>query len=145
MVRRQKIADEVKAQIIAESVLGGSNRAIGKKYGVSEATVRLWRKVASAQPIVTQEKRVDIGELVFEYIQAGFLALIAQAKEAATPSLIREQGHSLYLLHGTLADKLVSILRGIESGQTIETGPPRLLPPHDPRLPDSASYPDDDR
>ena len=106
---------ELKAQVIAEHVLGDSYNTLARRHNVPKATIQHWLTDRPVSPMVIPEKD-ELGAMVYEYLKAGLGALIAQANAAATPDVIRGQGQSLYLLHGTLADKIVLILRGIEAG-----------------------------
>lgn len=110
-------APELKAQVIADASLGMSKSAIARKYSIPRTTVRSWTEEAPPLPVAASEKRDDLGRLVFEYLTTGLEALIAQNREAARSEYIRAQpADALYLLHGTMADKLVAIFGAIEAG-----------------------------
>lgn len=109
--------DEFKAEVIARASMGEPVKALAREYKMPEATVRYWRDTAKAQPVLAPEKREDLGVLVYEYLVAGLQALIAQAREVAKAEYIQEQSaDKLYLLHGTLADKLIALFGAIERG-----------------------------
>ena len=108
--------DEIKAQVIAEATLGATVKGLARKYDMPEATVRYWRDTARAQPVLAPEKKDDLGHLVYDYIAATLRALTAQAEVVAEPEYIRAQpADKLYLLHGTMADKAVSVLERLDA------------------------------
>lgn len=112
---------EQKAQIIAEWTLGVPAHALAKKHGIPRSTVRAWTGGLTIAPVVASEKREDLGALVYEYLATGLRALIAQARETAQAEYIQKQSaDQLYLLHGTLADKLIAIFGAIERGRPAE-------------------------
>jgi len=111
---------EVKAQVLIDFALGMSKAAIARKHSLPRTTVIDWITTQESPiPTVTDiEKKDDLGALVYEYLATGLNALIAQAREAARPEYIRAQpADALYLLHGTIADKLIAIFGAIERGQ----------------------------
>lgn len=112
-------APEVKAQVIADLTLGMAAKAVARKYDVPDATVRYWRDTerAKAQPLLAPQKRADLGQLVYDYLVAGLTALRAQAGALGDAEWFQKQGPSTYLIHGTLADKMVIVFQGIELGQ----------------------------
>lgn len=107
--------DDTKAAALVDLMAGSSVSAVAKKYGASRQTVRVWRDTTNVQPVVSQEKRVDLGERLFRYLDSGLAALEAQARVAADPAYIRAQpAGELAILHGVLADKLVRVLAALE-------------------------------
>lgn len=108
---------ETKAQVLADHALGMSKSAIARKYEIPRTTVIAWIKDAGEiLPTVTDtQKRDELGVLVYDYLATGLRALIAQVRESGEPTYIRAQpADKLYLLHGTIADKLIAILANIE-------------------------------
>ena len=104
---------EIKAQVIAKHGLGEPKARIARDLGVSRGYVQ--QVTRDAPPMLSSEKRDDLGRLVYEYVSATLLALTAQAKVAADPTYIwKQSADQLYLLHGTMADKAVSILERLE-------------------------------
>ncbi len=112
-----KYTDDIKAQVLVDHQMGLSYNAIARKHKIPKPTVANW---LNGQPALVDTSVIpqkdELGQLVYEYLKAGLIALTAQARQAATPGLIAAQGESLYLLHGVLADKVVLVLRGIERG-----------------------------
>lgn len=106
---------EVKAQVIADRLLGMSLAQLAKKYEVPKATVQHW---VNDRPVSRVEipQKDDLGALVYEYLSTGLQALIAQARAMGDPEWFKRQGPTAHYIHGTLADKLVIVLGGIERG-----------------------------
>lgn len=87
--------------------------AIARKYDIPRGTVQTWLRTSEATQaaaLISTEKKSDLGMLLYEYLHTGLEALIAQNREVARPEYIRAQpSDAIYLLYGTMADKLVSI------------------------------------
>ena len=115
----QSYTPELKAQILADLAMGTPIKTVVRKYKVPEGTIRYWRNTTDVAPALKPEKRDDLGLLVYEYLTTGLQALIAQARVVATPEYIQAQpADALYLLHGTLADKLIALFGAIERGRS---------------------------
>lgn len=116
--------ESVKAQVIAAYQMGTPKARIARELGIPRGTVMTWLSSVEPMPtVIDSEKQVDLGEMVFEYLAAGLKALTAQALIAADPEYIRAQpADALYLLHGTMADKLISVFGAIEAGSTEPDG-----------------------
>ena len=112
-------APELKAQVIAAFQMGASKSALARQFKVPRTTVIDWLEhVEPTVPTVTDaQKREELGGLVYDYLSAGLQALIAQAGAMGDTEWFKKQGPSTYLIHGTLADKLVVIFGGVERGQ----------------------------
>ncbi len=114
----QTYSDEIKAQVIAEWHLGAAVAALARKHKIPRSTVRAWTTgLTTTAPVVAIQKREDLGLLVYEYLATGLKALIAQAGAMGDTEWFKKQGESTYLIHGTLADKLVIVFGGVERGQ----------------------------
>ena len=121
-------APELKAQVIAETLLGGPIKALARKHGIPEATIRSWRNQAKAQPVIAPQKRDDLGELVYEYLAVGLKALISQSEVMGDPEWFKGQGPTAHFIHGVLADKLVIIFGGVERGNASVGGEAEVIP-----------------
>lgn len=111
---------ETRAKVIAEWKLGSSLNKLSRDHSVPKTTVQRWvsdeQRNLSVPENAQADAREQLGKLVYEYLAVGLGALIAQAREASSPDFIREQGPSLYLLHGVIADKVTLVLRALELG-----------------------------
>lgn len=108
----------VKAQVITAWELGTPKAKIARDLGVSRGYVQQVTRGLPAQALLSSEKKDDLGELIYDYLVAGLRALAVQAREVSDPEYIKKQpADALYLLHGTIADKLILVLRGIERAQ----------------------------
>lgn len=119
----QTYSDEIKAQVIAEWNLGTPKAAIARKLHIPRTTVIAWL-AATESPVQTLSdsvKRDELGQLVYDYLSAGLRALIAQAVAMGDPEWFKQQAGSQHLIHGVLADKLVTIFAGVENGTQSET------------------------
>lgn len=108
-------SDQIKAQVLAAIAAGTSVLAVSRQFKVSPSTIRMWRGAAGITPVVSAEKKQDLGVLIAEYLDAGLQALAAQARLVSDPVWIAKQdADKLAILHGVIADKLARILTSIE-------------------------------
>ena len=114
---------QLRATVVAELAAGKSLTAAARDHGLGMSTVRQWRdkaglnpqSIMNSQSDIILPSKIDIGALVFEYIEQGLKALIAQTEVASDPTWIRAQSAGeLYLFHGVLADKLQRLLAAIQ-------------------------------
>ncbi len=117
MAPRQQFPPELKAQVIAAHQLGTPKSQIARELKVSRGYVQQVTRDQTSVAVLSTEKRADIGMLVYEYLTTGLEALIAQNREVGKADYITAQpADALYLLHGTIADKLIALFGAIERG-----------------------------
>lgn len=111
--------DEVKAQVIAEWQLGTPKAAIARKFNVSRSYVQ--QVTRYQEPVLSIQKREDLGQLVYDYLAEGLKTLRLQAAAMGDTEWFKGQAGAQHLIHGTLADKLVIIFGGVERGAAGDT------------------------
>lgn len=118
-----RYTQDIKAKVLADLTLGiDTQQTIADRHGLSVQTVRVWQNQSGLKqsPLhsptdIMLPSRIDIGVLVFEYIEAGLKALKAQAELASDKAWLEKQpADGLYLFHGVLADKLIRLLAAIQ-------------------------------
>lgn len=114
---RNTYSDDLKAKVLADRLLGMSLAQLAKKYDVPKPSVQRWVTERPIRPVSIPQKD-DLGALVYEYLAAGLKALIAQAGVMGDSEWFKEQRDTSYLIHGTLADKLVIVFGGVERGSS---------------------------
>jgi hypothetical protein len=123
----QTYTDEQRAAVIADAQLGMNKSAIARKHKLPRGTVQTWLRTSEvdrATALISSEKKSDLGMLLYEYLHTGLEALIAQNREVARPEYIRAQpADAIYLLYGTMADKLVSIFGALDTGAETDGDP----------------------
>lgn len=111
----QQYSDETKAAVLAAIASGTSILNASRQFKVPRSTVRTWCRSAGLSPLVTPEKKQDLGALVARYLTAGLETLEAQARLFADPEWVKKQSAGeLAVLHGVLADKLIRVLSAVE-------------------------------
>ena len=119
---------KLRAQVVAEWQQGISYSALAQRHGVPRSTVQGWtRTVARTLPIPQKELRDELGELIYEFLRAGFTALIAQARAAGEPAFAATADDAWHQRFGVLADKIILVAGAVQRGAAgaIEVGPAR--------------------
>lgn len=90
-------------------LLGVSPVEIGQQLGIPERTVYLWRsQLSPAKYAEVCSKKEHFDELLETYLAVALRSLVSLAQVTGEREYILEQpADSLYLLHGTMADKVV--------------------------------------
>ena len=109
---------ELKAQVIGEWQLGTPKAAIARKFNVSRAYVQQVTRDLPKMAVLSSEKREDLGALIFDYIGAALRALTVQADLAGDREWLKawlkdDPAAGFHQLHGTIADKVISVVAGI--------------------------------
>lgn len=107
---------EVKAAVLADLATGESLSRVARKHEVSRTTVAMWRDSAQMDPstAVVREKRADLGEQLYGYLEDSLAALRAQLAVFADPRwLQRQPAGDLAILHGVIADKTARLLAAV--------------------------------
>jgi transposase-like protein len=126
-VARGRYSDEVRAACVAALLAGQQPAAVAAQYNVPAATVRSWKSRAGiggterSSPVVSEDARAQIGELLLGYLASLIAALTAQAKIFADPEWLRKQSAGeLAVLHGIGVDKAVRLLEALEGPEADE-------------------------
>ncbi len=103
---------EKRAAVLAELATGASVSATARAHGVDRATVIAWRDL-SDQP-VAQQKRADLGEQLYGYLDESIAALRSQLRTFGDEAWLKKQpAGELAILHGVIADKTTRLLQAI--------------------------------
>lgn len=105
-------SNQTKAAVLASLSTGGSVRGTAKAHKVSETTVRAWRAEAGLQPApLGPQKKADIGEQLYGYLEESIATLVAQLRFARDPNwLARQNAADLAVFMGVTADKATRLL-----------------------------------
>lgn len=109
---------EVKAQVIAEALLGEPVKRLARKYDIPEATVRYWRDASKAQPVLAPQKQEDVGEAIYDLIIELTRGARAIARQLQDPRYLeRQPANDLAISLGVSIDKLAGLAGAIARGQ----------------------------
>ena len=110
----QTYTDELKAQVVAAALAGGSTRTVAKQFGVAPSSVRGWCK--DAQPTKTNSlATLDIDGIALRLIDGSVSAVGAISGVTLDEAWLRRQNaHDLAILYGVIADKLIRVLGAIK-------------------------------
>lgn len=111
-------SDELKAQAIAEMMTGEPIKRLARKLHIPEATLRSWRNVSKAQPVIAPEKQEDIGELLYDLVAELAKGARAIARKLQEPGYLeRQSAEHLAISLGVSVDKLAGLAGAIKRGQ----------------------------
>lgn len=105
--------ERTKAAALALLATGASIGAVAREYGVSRRTVTNWRDAAGMGQVapVSLEKRADLGEQLYSYLEESIATLVAQLRFARDPDwLARQNAADLAVFMGVTADKTTRLL-----------------------------------
>lgn len=118
---RAAYSPEVRAACVAALLAGQVTAEIAAQYNVPVATLRSWKSRAGGgasvrvAPVVSEDARAQIGELLLGYLASLIAALIAQTKVFADVDwLTKQSAGELGVLHGISVDKAVRLLEALE-------------------------------
>lgn len=110
-----KYSEEQKAAVMAALLSGQSVTHCAKTYRIPRGTVAGWSAELNRDAPVSNEKRVEVGELIVEYLRANLETLKAQTLTFRDPAWLSKQNASeLAVLHGVIADKTFRLLEALE-------------------------------
>jgi transposase-like protein len=116
--QRREYSDEVRARCLAALNAGESPAAVSAQYNVPAATLRSWKARAAqagATPLVSEEKRLRMGDLLVGYLTEVVTALRQQAVVGGDAEYLKKQSAAdLAVLHREFGDRLVRILEALE-------------------------------
>jgi transposase-like protein len=132
--QRREYSDEVRNACLAELLAGESPAAVAAKYNVPKATLRSWKARAAqagATPLVSEDKRVRMGELLVAYLAEVVAALRKQAVVGGDAEYLKKQSAAdLAVLHREFGDRLIRVLEALEqdADEETESGVVEVLP-----------------
>lgn len=113
-------SEEIRAAVLADLMTGSSLNATARKFGVDRNTIRRWRGDAglTVPPPVALEKRANLGEQLYGYLEDSIGALRSQLAVFADPDWLKKQSAAeLAILHGVVADKTARLLAAARPGE----------------------------
>jgi transposase-like protein len=123
--QRREYSDEVRARCLAALNAGESPAAVSAQYNVTTATLRSWKARAAqvgATPLVSEEKRLRMGDLLADYVAEIVVSLRKQAVVGGDAEYLRKQSAAdLAVLHREFGDRLIRILEALEQGANAES------------------------
>ena len=106
-----------KAAALAGLATGESVHSVARRLGVSRSTVQRWRDGADLprSGLVGPQKKQEIGEQVYGFLEESIETLTAQARFARDEAWLRRQSAAdLAMLFGVLNDKTVRLLAALQ-------------------------------
>lgn len=118
--------DATKAAVLAALLTGQSVAEVAKAYDVNPATVRSWKsrqQNGASVAIVATQKKEEIGDLLFDYLQTMLRSLKVQAEHFGDKNwLSRQSADALAVLHGVSVDKAIRLLEALARPHGDHTG-----------------------
>ena len=124
----------MRARCLAALNAGESPAAVSAQYNVPAATLRSWKARAAqagATPLVSEEKRVRMGDLLVDYLAEVVTALRKQAVVGGDAEYLKKQSAAdLAVLHREFGDRLIRVLEALEqdADEETESGVVEVLP-----------------
>ncbi len=109
---------QVKAQVLAALAVGESAHRAAERFGVPRTTVRRWRRDLWAHVANGPQKKEGVlGEQLLDYLSESIETQRAQAAFMRDPEwLLKQNAAGLAMLFGTVFDKTVRMLGGLQPG-----------------------------
>lgn len=117
-------SEQTKAAALAEVAAGASVNATAKKFGIGRSTLSTWRDLANMPPPspAGQQKRIDLGEQLYTYLEESLTTLVAQLRFARDPQwLARQNAADLAVFMGVAADKATRLLAAFRPSERDES------------------------
>jgi hypothetical protein len=107
----------IKVAAVALVATGMSIEDAARTCGVSPYSVSKWQKevgLTEVVPSALEDKRADLGEQLYEYLQKSLRTLIAQLELFGNIKWLEKQrAGELAILHGVIADKATRLLAAL--------------------------------
>ncbi len=106
-------SEAIKAAALADLATGASVSATARKHKVGRSTLTAWRDTTHMPQLTPdgQQKRADIGEQLYGYLEESITTLVAQLRFARDPNwLARQNAADLAVFMGVTADKATRLL-----------------------------------
>jgi transposase-like protein len=121
---RRSYDAETKAAAMAALLAGQSIGQVADAYNIPEATIKSW-KARTPDATVDPQKRVELGELISDYLRETLVTLKAQAVHFRDPAWLAKQPASeLAVLHGVQTDKAIRLLSALDADDSAIELPP---------------------
>ena len=115
MARGKVHTTETKAAVLAALMAGQSISEVARDYKIPSGTIKGWKADTKrfSQP-VEPEKKIEIGDLLLEYLRENLVTLKEQSIHARKAEwLDRQSAADLAVLHGVSVDKAVRLLEAL--------------------------------
>lgn len=111
-------SEDTKAQVMAALLAGQSVSAVARQYSIPRTTILRWRDMSEPVASVTDSKKGELGELIFDYLRKVLNTLAIQAEQFGDTQWLKKQPASeVAVLHGVLTDKAIRILEALETDE----------------------------
>lgn len=111
---RNQYDQQTKAAVMSALLAGQAVSEIAEKYQIPESTLRSWKLRHRDVASVGQEKRDEIGDLLFEYLKTTLRTLTVQAEHFGDKTwLTKQEAQQLAVLHGVTTDKAIRLLEAL--------------------------------
>jgi transposase-like protein len=109
---------ELRAAVLSALLAGQSISSVAREYRIDRASVIAWRNAAGIGSTPVQpQKRVEIGDLLSDYLREVLGTLAVQARTFRDEAWLRKQDASeAAVLHGVLTDKAIRLLEALDPG-----------------------------
>lgn len=110
---RREISEEIKAQVVADLLIGAAVNATAKKYSLSPATVSRLRAGLSSQTLkqIETEKREGIADLLLILVSSNVHAMKRISNAVSEPEYLKSQeAGAVAEVYRALGDTTLSIL-----------------------------------
>lgn len=121
---KQPYPPEVRAAALAGLATGESISSVSRRLGVSRAAIIRWRDTTDmpTATIVQQQKKAELGEQLFGYLQESITTLEFLVKFTRNEAWLRRQSAGdVAVLYGVLTDKAVRILGAFQPGHETDS------------------------
>jgi hypothetical protein len=122
-MRGKRIANDVRAQVIAALLEGQGVTQIAAKYRLAQSTVSGLRKEIPAEKLdeVRSKKRDDLAQLIASNLEAAFAALTNILNITRDPNWLKKQSAAeLATMYGVISDKNFRILEAIDNAANVD-------------------------
>jgi hypothetical protein len=110
-VRGKAHSNEVKAQVMASLLAGQGIAETAEQYQLPEHTIRNWARRNPELKELATKKRVELDDLITEYVREAFTTLSVQARHFRDRAWLQKQpAAEIAVLHGVITDKAIRIL-----------------------------------
>lgn len=117
MAVRKEYDEATKAAVMAALLTGQSVAEIAAQYNINPSTIKSWKSRqlnGESVAIVATEKKEEIGDLLFDYLQTMLKSLKVQAEHFGDKDwLSRQSADALAVLHGVSVDKAIRLLEAL--------------------------------
>jgi transposase-like protein len=112
-------SEQTKAAVMAALLTGQSVSSVAKEYKIPAGTVKSWKSRqlnGESVAVVATEKRLEVGELLLEYLRENLATLRIQVATFRDEKwLMKQNAADVAVLHGVLTDKAVRLIEAMSA------------------------------